>query len=205
MGRRAFVGLAVFLGLFCAVSAQLADPGPSRNGPFSFSFHNSFGHGRHGFLGGGRHGGFGFGFGPFFVPQHFGFRTPFVFGGSFRGGRSQLADPDGFRFHAGPYADSSFFFDPFYGYNYSTVVGGTRHGGWDWFVEEWADKDPVPPEEDSSSGLGQSLLLKEGMSQEEVIRALGSPIQRVGLGSKEIWKYSGYSLVFEDGVLKEMR
>ena len=43
------------------------------------------------------------------------------------------------------------------------------------------------------------------MSDEEVMGILGTPIERIGLGVTEIWKYSSYSLFFENGELKEMR
>ncbi len=206
LARHGLVFLTVALCLFSTLAAQLADPGPSRgrSAPFSLNFHVPFGHGGHGFFGGG----FGRGFlsHPFhFVPLHFPFHQPFFFDGRARHGRGRhFAGPDSFRFHAGPAGGAPFFFDSGY-YNYNTLVVGSDRGGWDWFVEEWKDQDPRQEQQDPSDPLSESLLLQEGMSQDEVIRILGSPLQRVQLANREIWKYSGYSLLFEGGALKEMR
>ena len=43
------------------------------------------------------------------------------------------------------------------------------------------------------------------MDEDQVVRAIGSPVQRVQLGGRTVWKYSGYSLLFEGGKLKEIR
>ncbi|MBI4457133.1 MAG: hypothetical protein HY644_14720 [Acidobacteria bacterium] len=71
------------------------------------------------------------------------------------------------------------------------------------FVEEWKNRDPFV------TGRGpdfrQSMLLSEGMEEEEVMKRLGSPSERIQLGEREVWKYSGYSLFFEGGKLKEIR
>ena len=208
MPRGGLVFLMVALCLSSTLAAQRADPGPSRSrsAPFSLNLHTAFGPVQHGFFGAGRR---GFGLGFFSHPLHFGprrfsFRQPFFFGGALRHGNGrQSAGPDSFRFHAGPAGGAPFFFDS--GYNYNTVVAGPGRGGWDWFVEEWRDQDPRQPQQNPSDPLSESLLLQEGMSQEEVMRALGSPIQRIQLADREIWKYSGYSLLFEGGALKEMR
>ena len=71
------------------------------------------------------------------------------------------------------------------------------------FVQEWKDRPPVPKAR--SAGLTESILLSEEMSQEGVMELLGSPVQRVRLGERELWKYSGYSLLFETGRLQEIR
>ena len=97
-------------------------------------------------------------------------------------------------------------------------VGYGFHGGsfltWPWnytdqptdtdlFVESWKDQDPF--ENRASSGFSQSALLQEGMNEEEVVRAVGSPAEKFRLGPSETWKYSSYSLVFEQGALKQIR
>ena len=71
------------------------------------------------------------------------------------------------------------------------------------FVEQWANRNPfdIP----RSGGLTGSPLLSEGMKEEEVVRILGSPMQKTSLGEVEVWKYSSYSLYFEGGVLKSLR
>lgn len=206
MQRRTLAFLAVMLAIFPTLAAQLADPGPSRSrpAPFSLSFHTSFGHGRHGPLALGRPGfGRGFFFSPFrFAPLHFSsFRQPF--GGRFIGRGNRFHDSASFRFHAGPSGGIPYYFDP--GLGYGTVVAGPDRGGWDWFVEEWGDQDPQQLEADPAGSLSESLLLQEGMSPEEVMRVLGSPLQRIEMADRQVWKYSGYSLLFEGGALKEMR
>ncbi len=75
------------------------------------------------------------------------------------------------------------------------------------FVEEWKDRDPIAGRgsESQDSALQQSILLKDGMDEDQVVQAIGSPIQRVQLGERTVWKYSGYSLLFEGGKLREIR
>ena len=90
---------------------------------------------------------------------------------------------------------SSFFTWP---WNYTDQPTDTNR-----FVESWKDQDPF--ENRVNSGFAQSALLREGMNEEEVIQAVGSPAERVRLGSRETWKYSSYSLVFEQGALKQIR
>ena len=71
------------------------------------------------------------------------------------------------------------------------------------FVEEWKNRTPEPQAQSTSHT--ESVLLSEGMSHEGVMEFLGSPIQRIRLGEREVWKYSGYSLVFETGKLQAIR
>jgi hypothetical protein len=70
------------------------------------------------------------------------------------------------------------------------------------FVQAW--KDRVPPEV-AGSGLSKSILLSKGMEEEEIVRVIGSPVQRIRLGEREVWKYSGYSLLLENGTLQDIR
>lgn len=70
------------------------------------------------------------------------------------------------------------------------------------FVDEWKQMDVVP---EKAMSLDDSILLATGMTQEEVMSVLGSPLQRIRLGGREVWKYSAYSLFFEEGLLKEIR
>ena len=206
MIKQVIVGFALAFCIFSSLAAQSAGPSAGvRPGAFRQNSHPGSGQGRHGFFGPNRRG-FDLSFfaHPFlFLPNQFAFHQPFFFPGHLgRGSNRQLADPDAFHFHAGP--DSApFFFGPSYGYN--SFAAGPTGSGWHSFVDEWKDRSPGQKEPGTSTGLSQSLLLKEGMSEEEVAQALGSPIQRIRLGGKEIWKYSGYSLLFEGGTLKEMR
>ncbi|MFB3903066.1 MAG: hypothetical protein ACE15E_06405 [Acidobacteriota bacterium] len=75
------------------------------------------------------------------------------------------------------------------------------------FVEEWKDRDPIAGSgsESQDSALQESILLREGMDEDQVVQAIGSPVQRVQLGERMVWKYSAYSLLFENGKLKEIR
>jgi hypothetical protein len=76
------------------------------------------------------------------------------------------------------------------------------------FVDEWKDRDPRPDALSYSgggNGFARSTVLAEGMTEEQVLSAVGSPVERVTMGTRSVWKYSGYSLLFEDGGLKEIR
>ncbi len=70
------------------------------------------------------------------------------------------------------------------------------------WVAEWQDRDPV--ENRPNHDMSQSLLLKKGMSEVEILHAVGSPIDRRRTAEGEIWKYSSYTLVVEAGKLKAM-
>ena len=70
------------------------------------------------------------------------------------------------------------------------------------FVQEWKNKDPA---EKGGSDLEDSPLLSRGMTEEEVVFALGTPLRRIRFEGREIWKYSSFSLVFDNGVLTELR
>jgi hypothetical protein len=70
------------------------------------------------------------------------------------------------------------------------------------FIEEWKNRPPERKEEPVST---QSILLQAGMGEEEVVRAVGIPLQKVVLGERVVWRYSAYSLLFENGTLKEIR
>lgn len=71
------------------------------------------------------------------------------------------------------------------------------------FIEKWADREPEKIA--SESRIEQSLILAPGMSEEEVVKILGTPLQRRRLEGREVWKYSSYSLWFESGVLTEIQ
>jgi len=70
------------------------------------------------------------------------------------------------------------------------------------FIEEWKNR---PPERKEAPVSTQSILLQAGMGEEEVIKAVGIPLQKVILGERVVWRYSAYSLLFENGTLKEIR
>lgn len=70
------------------------------------------------------------------------------------------------------------------------------------FVEAWKDVDPPVRK---AADLENSPLLSRGMTAEEVVAKIGSPLQRIRMEGREIWKYSSFSLVFDDGLLTELR
>lgn len=59
--------------------------------------------------------------------------------------------------------------------------------------------------DESRSGAEQAVHLTQGMSKAKVSETVGSPSKKILLGAKEVWEYSGYSLLFESGSLKEIR
>lgn len=72
-----------------------------------------------------------------------------------------------------------------------------------YFVQRWKDRDPLAGSGDQV--MDRSLLLSRGMTDAAVVGRLGSPIQRSRIGNRELWRYSAYSLLFEAGVLTEIR
>jgi len=71
------------------------------------------------------------------------------------------------------------------------------------FAKQWAKRNS--DEVRGANRLAESLVLREGMSQDEVMNQIGSPSSRLVRGSQEVWRYSGYSLAFEQARLKELR
>ena len=134
---------------------------------------------------------------------------PFFFGARqrafsrFGSPRRDLAQPDGY-----PPTLRSRGFAPY---------GGWLGGGWlapptqlssrsDRFVSEWIAKEPVSAEPESAfSDLSQSLLLKQGMNENEVVLSVGSPITRTASRSHEIWTFSSFDLLFAEGRLQGIR
>ncbi|HSR69338.1 MAG TPA: hypothetical protein VLU25_15490 [Acidobacteriota bacterium] len=214
MTRRFAIILLVTL-----LSATFAMAQKARSGPFGLDlrgpFHRGF-HPHHKIFGH-RFGPPSFFFGsPFFAPgfigaPHFRVFPRRVIRHSLIGFGLQerpLADPDGFYYRAGPRGSGfwshslgspySYFGPPYY-----TPYRSSSSSS---FVEEWKDRDPRREEPvERQFSFSDSLLLEEGMSTERVMGVLGSPLERIRLGGREVWRYSGYSLVFEDDALKELR
>ncbi len=71
------------------------------------------------------------------------------------------------------------------------------------FVEQWKDRETFP--EEAWSDLTESRRLSEGMTGEEVALAVGTPLERSPVGTKQVWKYSSFSLLFQSGRLKWIR
>ena len=75
------------------------------------------------------------------------------------------------------------------------------------FVEEWKNRPPqtsIVNGEDSLD-LEDSPILSAGMSEEEVVLLLGAPLKKITFEGREVWKYSSFSLIFDDGLLTELR
>ncbi|HEY7510135.1 MAG TPA: PDZ domain-containing protein [Vicinamibacteria bacterium] len=51
---------------------------------------------------------------------------------------------------------------------------------------------------------GGSVELKKGMSEAEVVRALGQPRKKVTLGARTVWSYDGFSVTFTGGKVSDM-
>jgi hypothetical protein len=71
------------------------------------------------------------------------------------------------------------------------------------FVNQWEQQDPI--NRAAHDSLSQSMLLKPGMPPDDVMQVLGSPLSRYRSETREIWRYSGYSLIFEAQRLKGLR
>ncbi|HLV01923.1 MAG TPA: hypothetical protein VKZ59_11690 [Acidobacteriota bacterium] len=111
--------------------------------------------------------------------------------GSPRGNAVRATRSTPFLFHSGLPAEAGLGF-----------VGKGKTSSSLFFIERWKDFEPTKPME---KGETSSKLLKPGQSKEAVMRSLGSPVERIRFADKEIWKYSGYSLVFVSGLLQEVR
>lgn len=60
-----------------------------------------------------------------------------------------------------------------------------------------AEPAPAP----AASG---NVELKKGMTEAEVVRALGQPRRKVGLGERTVWSYDGFSVTFTGGKVSEL-
>lgn len=115
----------------------------------------------------------------------------------FRGHRATGVGPDRF-FSRFPRSPHWFFGRPGFGQRgLSQGLYSSRS-----FVDAWKDRDPGLP---LHGRLSDSILLEPGMSEAQVVKRLGTPLQKVQLAGREVWKYSGYSLLFERGSLVEIR
>jgi hypothetical protein len=56
-----------------------------------------------------------------------------------------------------------------------------------------------------SGRTGNQVQLRPGMTEAEVLKALGQPREKVGFGAKMLWRYDGYSLTFENGRVTDMK
>jgi hypothetical protein len=56
-----------------------------------------------------------------------------------------------------------------------------------------------------SSAGGSGVELKAGMTQAQVVRALGEPQKKVAFGPKVIWTYDGFTVTFVDGKVTDVK
>ncbi|MBI2822838.1 MAG: hypothetical protein HYX74_11505 [Acidobacteria bacterium] len=101
-----------------------------------------------------------------------------------------------------PFPGYSWLPAPYWGTGGYGAESGAEPGGRGGFVEEWKNRDPFHAERRQEI---RSIVLSEGLSEDEVVARVGSPLQRIQLGDREVWRYSGYSLLFEKGLLTEIR
>src|SRR5262245_13270811 len=95
------------------------------------------------------------------------------------------------------------FFSPYNTYGYYGGPTDSESNGVKSFIEQWGNRSPFAS--GPSSTLSSSSLLSPGMNEEEVIRLLGSPIEKISSGEVQIWKYSGFSLRFKDDKLEGLQ
>ena len=60
---------------------------------------------------------------------------------------------------------------------------------------------PAAPAPEPAAG---NVELKKGMTEAEVVRALGQPRKKVGLGERTVWTYDGFSVTFTAGKVTDM-
>ena len=92
---------------------------------------------------------------------------------------------------------------PYSGYGYYWGPTESENNGLKSFIEQWGNRNPFTSK--PNSGLAGSSLLSPGMTEEEVTRFLGSPLEKISSGDIQIWKYSGFSLRFEGDRLKGLQ
>ena len=72
-------------------------------------------------------------------------------------------------------------------------------------TEEGAETVQAPAAEAGETQVPRSVSLEPGMSPQQALDLLGSPITRIRFGGAAVWRYSDFSLFFENGRLKEIR
>jgi hypothetical protein len=95
------------------------------------------------------------------------------------------------------------FFSSYNTYGYYGGPTDSESNGVKSFIEQWGNRNPFAS--NPSLTLSGSSLLSPGMTEEEVTRHLGSPIDKFSSGGVQIWKYSGFSLRFKDDKLEGLQ
>jgi hypothetical protein len=60
----------------------------------------------------------------------------------------------------------------------------------------------TPP---AAASGGSGVEIKPGMSQPEVVRALGEPQKKVAFGAKTLWTYDGFTVTFVEGKVTDVK
>jgi hypothetical protein len=55
------------------------------------------------------------------------------------------------------------------------------------------------------TGGSSQVQLRPGMTELEVVKALGEPREKVAFGAKTLWRYDGFALTFESGRVTDMK
>jgi hypothetical protein len=137
----------------------------------------------------------------FFAPRHLPGLPGWVRGNLFFGSPA-FSRPGPFFHNRGFHRPGSFLAGPPWLY-FQTTENWGQFDGASTFVNQWEHQDPISRAAHDS--LSQSMLLKPGMAPDEVMQLLGSPLSRDRFEQREIWRYSGYSLIFEAQRLKGLR
>jgi len=146
---------------------------------------------------------------PLFGPAGAGFRvgprSGFFFDQGFGSGRRNGFAFGNFSGRQNSFHPSSFFSG--FGYPggiFPSMTGSVpKSSTTSWFVEQWKDRQPFSAHQ--STTLPESSLLSIGMLEDEIVRVLGSPLEKISTDTPVIWKYSSFSLRIENGKLAEIR
>jgi hypothetical protein len=146
---------------------------------------------------------------PLFGPAGAGFRagppSGFFFDQSFESRRGNGFAFGNFSGRRNPFSQSPFFG----GFGYSGGIFPSMAGSvpesstTSRFVEQWKDRQPFSAHQ--STSLPESSLLTLGMLEDEIVRVLGSPLEKISTETLVIWKYSSFSLRIENGKLAGLR
>ncbi len=75
--------------------------------------------------------------------------------------------------------------------------------------QRYAPSAPVPPVAPSAppapAKISEDASIAPGMSEAQVVEAMGAPEKKVAFGKKSLWNYRGMQVVFEDGRVTDVK